>query len=88
MPIKQHDDSSQEHTGIGMAPPLDTKRMLGLAPLEGSLSSSNGYYTIVLDYKKGSPEDSYHELAARLPICRCAREKLFRYMCYYIVIFK
>ena len=57
LPIEQHADSSQEHTGVRMAPTLDTKRTSGLVPHEGSLSSSNGYYIIVLDYKNSSPEE-------------------------------
>ena len=56
--MELHDDSLQEHTDVGMAPTLDNKRTLGLVLFEGSLSSSNGYYIIVLDYKNGSPEDS------------------------------
>ena len=71
----QHDDSSQEHKGVGLAPTLDTKRTSGLTPREASLSSSNGYYIIVLDYKKASRENGYHELAARGPILGCACEK-------------
>ena len=43
--MEQHDDSSQEHTGIRMALTLDTKRTSGLTPREGSLS--NGYYIVV-----------------------------------------
>ena len=49
--MEQHDDSLQDHTGVGMAPTLDTKRTMGLVQREGSLSSSQGYYIIVLDYK-------------------------------------
>ena len=32
LPVEQHDDSSQEQTGVGMAPTFDTKRTSGLAP--------------------------------------------------------
>ena len=31
LPMEQRDDSSQEHTGAGMAPNLDIKRTSGLA---------------------------------------------------------
>ena len=48
LPIQQHDDSSQEHTGVGMAPTLDTKRTSVLAPcrelIELEPRQSNGYY--------------------------------------------
>ena len=58
--MERHDDSSQEHTGVGMAPTLDNKRTSGIEPREGRLSSSNDYYiyNIVLDYNNGIPEDS------------------------------
>ena len=46
--MEQHDDSSQKHTGVRMAPTSDTKRTSGLAPREGN--SSNGYdYSTVAD---------------------------------------
>ena len=38
LPVEQHDDSSQEHMGVGMAPTLDTRSTSGLAPREGSLT--------------------------------------------------
>ena len=50
LPMEQHDHSSQEHTGVGMAPNLDTKRTLGCALRAGSLNSFNGYYFIVQYY--------------------------------------
>ena len=62
--MEQHDDSSQEHTGVRTASMLDTKRTSGLAPRGASLSSSNSYYVIVLDYKNGGPEDDLHKLVA------------------------
>ena len=34
--MKQHDNSSQEHVGIGMVPTIDTKSTSGQAPHEGS----------------------------------------------------
>ena len=34
--MKHLDDLSQEHMGVRMAPTLDTRRMSGLAPHEGS----------------------------------------------------
>ena len=55
--MEQYDDLQQEYTGVGIAPTLDTKRTLGLALREGSLSSLNGYYIILLDYKNGSAKD-------------------------------
>ena len=36
LPMEQHDDSLQEHTGIRMAPTLDARRTSGLAPFEES----------------------------------------------------
>ena len=48
--MEQRDDSLQEHTGVGMAPTLDTIRTLGSSSLEGGLNSSNGYYVIVQYY--------------------------------------
>ena len=56
--MEQHDDLLQEHTGVKMVPTLDAKRTSGLAPRGGSLSSSNDYYIIVLDYKNGGHEDN------------------------------
>ena len=50
--MKQHDDSSQEHTGVGMAPTLGTKRTSGLALRKRSLSSLNGYYITVLQGRR------------------------------------
>ena len=55
--MKQRDDSSQEYTGVGMVPTLDTKRTSGRASRKESLGSLNGYYIIVLDYKNSIPED-------------------------------
>ena len=63
--MEEHVNSSQEHTGVEMAPTLDTKRTSGLAPREGSLSNSHpmgGVHrtaTILqygLQYKNGSSE--------------------------------
>ena len=71
LPMEQHDDLSQEHTGVGMAPTLDTSRTLGLTPREGSstelhlgvdpcqgssLSSPPIERLLVKGYKKGSPK--------------------------------
>ena len=35
LPVEQHDDSSQVHTGVGMAPTLDTSICRGLQSVEG-----------------------------------------------------
>ena len=35
LPVEQHDDSSQGHTGIGMAPTLDTSRCWGSQSVKG-----------------------------------------------------
>ena len=47
LPVEQGDDSSQEHSGVGMSPTLDAKRTSGCTPREGSLNSSNGCYIIL-----------------------------------------
>ena len=50
--MEQHDDSSQEHTGVGMTPTLGTKRTSELAPCEGTLSNSHpmNRTAIILQY--------------------------------------
>ena len=74
LPMEQHDDSSQEHTGVRMAPTLDTSRILGLAPhREGCLSPIERL--LVLGYKNSSPE--MVSTRARGPFCACASENQF-----------